>query len=341
MKTLATFFLLIISVTASAESHIPKPDFIVAKTSVRHNENVSIIELEKLVMGSQNVGETEVNQGFLKTELAKRYQANPTAKVGYLYARVLQREHLFNDALTVIDNILKSNPNMVNSLLLKANMLQTKGKFDSARLTCLQLLGLASVETVSTCALDAESHNGKVETSYKSLLSVVGDKPSSQATQHVLAEMAFRLNQPKQTLKHLANVDLKKAPVSILVLWSDAQLELSNYNAVIDTISNLISEPNNLEDALLLRLAQAEKQNIQSQTSKWQALISKRIELREQRQDTFHAADLALYYLTIEDNSDKALYWATINWQQAKLESDKTLLARASARFKEFKNESF
>ncbi|GAB3002168.1 tetratricopeptide repeat protein [Psychrosphaera aestuarii] len=339
MKTLATIFLLTISVTANAESYVPKPDFLVAKTTVRHNEDLSIIELERLVLRSQSVGKTEVSQGFLKTELAKRYQANPTAKVGYLYARVLQREHLFSDALTVINTILKSDPNLINPLLLKANMLQTKGKFEAAKLACLKLLGRASVETVSTCALDAESHNGKLETSYKNLQSIVAHKPTSQATQHVLAEMAFRLNQPKQTLKHLANVDLNEAPVSILVLWSDAQLALSNYTAVIDTISNLVSEPNNLEDALLLRLAQAEKQDIQSQTPKWQALISERIELRERRQDTFHAADLALYYLTIDINSDKALYWATINWQQAKLESDKILLAKAKARFKELENE--
>ena len=339
MKTLATVLLLTISVSASAESHIPKPDYVVSKTTIHYDKNLSIFELEKLVLRSQNVGETEVNQGFLKTELAKRYQGNPTAKVGYLYARVLQREHLFDDAISVIDNVLKTTPNDVNSRLLKANMLQVKGKFDSAKAECLRLLGLASVETVSTCALDAESQNGKLEASYKSLLLIASDRPTSQATQHVLAEMAFRLNQPQQTLKHLSLVNLEEAPVSILVLWSDAQLELSNYKLVIDIIGNLVSEANNLEDALLLRLAQAEKQDKKNRITRWQTLLSKRIELRERRQDNFHAADLALYYLTVEDNSDKALYWATINWQQAKLESDKTLLAKASARFKELENE--
>ena len=339
MKTLATVLMLTISVSASAESHIPKPDYVVSKTTIHYDKNLSIFELEKLVLRSQNVGETEVNQGFLKTELAKRYQDKPTAKVGYLYARVLQREHLFDDAIEVIDNVLETTPNDVNSRLLKANMLQVKGKFDSAKAECLRLLGLASVETVSTCALDAESQNGKLEASYKSLLSISSDKPTSQATQHVLAEMAFRLNQPQQTLKHLSQVNLDEAPVSILVLWSDAQLELTNYRLVIDTIGNLVSEANNLEDALLLRLAQAEKQDKKTRATRWQTLLSKRIELRERRQDNFHAADLALYYLTVEDNSDKALYWATINWQQAKLESDKTLLAKASARFKELENE--
>ena len=130
MKTLATVLMLTISVSASAESHIPKPDYVVSKTTIHYDKNLSIFELEKLVLRSQNVGETEVNQGFLKTELAKRYQDKPTAKVGYLYARVLQREHLFDDAIEVIDNVLETTPNDVNSRLLKANMLQVKGKDD-------------------------------------------------------------------------------------------------------------------------------------------------------------------------------------------------------------------
>lgn len=57
--------------------------------------------------------------------------------------------------------------------------------------------------------------------------------------------------------------------------------------------------------------------------------MSKRVELRELRQDTFHASDLALYYLSIDKQTEKALYWANINWHQAKLDADKQLLSQA------------
>ena len=58
MKTLATVLMLTISVSASAESHIPKPDYVVSKTTIHYDKNLSIFELEKLVLRSQNVGET-------------------------------------------------------------------------------------------------------------------------------------------------------------------------------------------------------------------------------------------------------------------------------------------
>jgi hypothetical protein len=63
--------------------------------------------------------------------------------------------------------------------------------------------------------------------------------------------------------------------------------------------------------------------------TKWQQRMKQRVKLRELRQDKHHAADLARYYLDIDANGQKALYWAKINWQQAQEYKDLELLKRA------------
>lgn len=60
-------------------------------------------------------------------------------------------------------------------------------------------------------------------------------------------------------------------------------------------------------------------------------MMAERVSLREIRQDTFHASELAKYYINIQPNPDKALYWANINWQQAKMSMDQQLLKDAQA----------
>ncbi len=96
------------------------------------------------------------------------------------------------------------------------------------------------------------------------------------------------------------------------------------------------------DDALLLRLALAEQSlnlpldsvlnsNHNAESNAWQQRLTQRIEIRLQRNDTAHAADIARYYLDISPDASKALHWAKINWQQAKLGPDKQILERAKA----------
>ncbi|WP_404344212.1 hypothetical protein [Pseudoalteromonas mariniglutinosa] len=312
-----------------AEPYIPNNDYIVAPASSLHNAQLSSEELQALLLTSQNIGQTELNQGLLKHQLSERYHSADSPEISYLYARVLQREHLFNEALAVINTLLKNHPEHLNARLLKANMLMVQGLFSDAKQQCLALFGIASIETISTCTFDIASQNGQLATSYQSLLKITQGRPISQYTRHVLAEMALRLAMPQQALKHIESVNLKQAPVSLLVVWADAQLASKNYTLLTNTITSLVNDSSNLEDALLLRLAQAEKNDHKNTNHVWQKQMAKRVTLRELRHDTFHASDLANYYLTIDKNSKQALYWATINWQTAKLHSDKLLLSLA------------
>lgn len=306
----------------------PKDNDIIAISMNKQTAQLSVSELNQLVLASQYVGQTEIRQGLLKNQLQQLFSQTPSPQVGYLYARVLQREHQFDEALNVTRSVLELDQSHINTRLLRANILMVKGLFTKAKEQCLALLGVAPTEVVTTCTTDVLSQDGQLTQSYKSLKNSIPPSKLTLNAQHLLAEMAFRLNDPSQALTHIDNVDLQQAPVSLVVLWADIQLALDANQQILNTLPTLTDDPLNLEDALLLRLAIAEKNTTNGK--KWQQYMSQRVALRELRKDEFHASDIALYYLNVDEQPEKALYWAEINWQQAKLDADKQLLNQAN-----------
>lgn len=323
------FSALILSPCSRSEPYIPKDDTVIAKARSIDVATLTPPELMELLLRSQQVGQTELNQGLLKVQLQARYEQSPTADIGYMYARILQREHLFNQALVITQNVLELYPNHVNTHLLRANILMVQGQFSLAKQQCLQLVRLTTIDVVNTCALDALSQDGQLTQSYQSLKNSIIPQKQSNTTRHVLGEMALRLNKPKAALGHINSLPLKTSPVSLVVLWADIHIALGQYQKILNTVPTLTNDKQSLEDALLLRLAIAEHNNTKNPQTQWQEIMAQRVQLRELRQDKFHASDLALYYLEINPQTDKALYWAKVNWQQAKLDADKQLLARA------------
>ena len=106
--------------------------------------------------------------------------------------------------------------------LLTANILMVQGKFDDAKSECLNLISHASIETVTTCSLDAQSQTGKLEESFQALKKIARKEDDESKYPPCTCEMAFRLNKPEQTIDYLSTVNLKNSPVSLVVLWADA-----------------------------------------------------------------------------------------------------------------------
>ena len=319
---------LVCSFELFAAAYTPNDNDVIAVTKSDLTASLSINEIENLVNKSQFVGQTEHMQGELKNRLAEIYLNEPTPQVGYLYARVLQKEHLFNDAINIANSVLKITPDHSNTHLLLANLYMTQGQFELAKQHCLALITRVSTLTASTCVLDVQSQHGNLLRSYQSLVKLTNNKPIGLNTKHVLAEMSFRLQNYTNALKHLENINLVNSPVSLIALWADIQLGLNKPQQVITKLSNLLKESHDLEDALLLRLAIAEKK-LNTTQYKWQNAMKQRVELREIRHDSFHASDLANYYIHVQPNKSKALYWANINWQQAKMNIDQALIVQA------------
>ena len=324
-----TYLIFLLSLNAAAEPFTPADNDIIAPAQATNIAQLNQDELMFLLLQSQQVGKTELRQGLLKNQLQQRYTQSATPQLGYMYARVLQREHQFSEALAITKTVLQRDPNHINTHLLRANMLMVQGEFKAAKKQCLKLIGLTTMDVVNTCTLDVLSQDGQLAQSYQSLKNSIVSRKQNDDTRHVLAEMALRLNKPDAALSHIQSIPLASAPVSLVVLWADIQLTQGNYQTILTTLPTLVTDKQNLEDALLLSLAIAEQYDNEHSGNQWRSLIAQRVALRELRQDRFHASDLAHYYLDINKQPAKALYWAEINWQQAKLEADQQLLTRA------------
>jgi tetratricopeptide (TPR) repeat protein len=302
------------------------------------DNNKSVINLEtvrEFIEQGQYPGESDYRYGRAKTWLQSQLIKNKEASVEllYLYARVLQHQHQFDDALKYLDEALTLDPTSTNSWLLKSNIHIVQGDADLAKRACLAMLGSANIMVLSACALDVASQDGQLDKSYQELNRLytsqgLADSPEQQWIVQMLADMALRNDMPVAAEKHLESFDLETASVSILALWADTQLALLKYDQVLIRLAPIVNAHPIKDDALLLRLTLAEK--AYSKLPYWQNIFAQRVALRELRNDSLHAAELARYYLDVNIKPEKALYWAEINWQVAQQYGDRKLLDRAN-----------
>tara|TARA_R110001592_G_scaffold55360_2_gene169250 strand:- start:350 stop:1516 length:1167 start_codon:yes stop_codon:yes gene_type:complete len=307
------------------------------------DKQMSLDDISDFIEQGQYPGEADYRYGRAKAWLqAKIANASPDAQTYYLYARVLQHQHQFDRAIKALERSIELKPTAINSWLLKANIHLVQGDIVGARQACLTLIGKADILLISTCALEVTSQNGKLAESYQELARLYqlyqpNNEPEKRWIVQILADMAFKQGMAEEALSYLNQLDMDNAPVSLLALWSDIELALNQHQQVYDMLSSVVNNNAVQDDALLLRLAIAEKSL--GNTVKWQWTFAQRVKLREQRQDSLHASDLAKYYLTIDIQPQKALYWAKINWQVARQDNDRILLEQAKALLRKTKND--
>lgn len=271
-----------------------------------------------------------VTEALLKPAINNNIQDTSLLLV---WAQVLQHQHKFVLAQDVLQKIFTREPNHITANLLAARMQLIQGNPSAAQAYCLKLLGHADLLTLSACSLEVRSHLGEkaLTESYAQLqqLLVSQGLPDDERQLWILqmlADMAVRLQQYTEARDFLEKISQPKT-LSVWVQWADINLALSNDQLISEKITEVIEHNTQVDDALLIRLVIAEKKL--AGKSQWQTQLQERIALREMRDDQAHAADLAMYYLVISSDQQKALYWAERNWLDAREPGDKQLLVRA------------
>ncbi len=254
--------------------------------------------------------------------------------VWLVWAQVQQHQHNFSVAQLALQKVLQQDPANISANLLAARIHVILESPLAARNACLKLLGSADLFTVTACSLEANTYlnPNELDSSYKQLVQLVhaqglpNDERGTWLIQ-VLADMAMR-NQDPATAASWLRQRLENSSVNYLAQWADVELAMNHAPQVLSYLTGIVNNAPEMDDALLLRLALSEKK-INSTSHLWEKLLSERVALREQRQDTLHANELATYYLDINPNPEKALRWATLNFASAREYGDKKLLARA------------
>lgn len=265
--------------------------------------------------------------------LLNRFKDAQDLRYQYLKAKVLQHQHQFDEARQWLDKVTESDPTQINAWLLKANIDQTQGKWEQASHACRQLAGLTDNRILSACLLDIQGNKESPEKSYDILSQVLRQRPSDEPSlsywfQQILAEQALKMEKPEDASQWLSADNLRNKPLSYAVLWADIQLALGRNQILLNTLTRLFESTVSIDDALLLRAVMAEKALGKTQ---WAHQLEQQINQRILRRDRQHASDIARYFLDIKPDPLKALRWAEINWQQARLHEDLKLLTRARA----------
>ena len=352
--------MLTLSLHAYATPHTPKSgDEIIAKWSaptitelqsiktaarLTPNDPTAIVALANAYLAqAAQPGQSRLYglaQAALKPLIEKNTQ---NRNVWLAWAQVQQHQHNFVVAQEAIAKVLAQDPTNENAHLLAARIYVIQDNALAARSSCLKLLGSADLLTVSACSLEANSYlnPNDLANSYQQLAVLIqrqglpNDERAIWLIQ-LLADLAVRNNDPAAAATWLAQ-RLTNASVNYLAQWADVQLALNNSQRVLTHLAPIVAAAPEMDDALLLRLALSEK-NIGTETkgekniepaNHWQTQLAERVALREQRQDSLHASELAMYYLDIAPNPAKALHWARINFANTREYSDKKLLARA------------
>lgn len=333
-----------------AEAYMPTdPEHIIAQWNTTPSESLRALQIQQRLQPEDRSRVVQLASEYLvqaaqpgqsrlygvAEALLKPLIENNTDNIAalLLWAQIQQHQHRFTLAQEILQKILPQQPDNDTANLLNARLYLIQGNAAAAQAACMRLLGHTDLLTLSACSLEARSTLGDKELSesYTQLQQIVSTQglPDDERQiwiLQILADMAVRLQQPQAALDFLNQIKSKNS-LSVWVQWADANLALQNNQIVIDALTPLVSTSSQADDSLLVRLAIAEKKI--APTTHWQTQVRERIALREQRDDQAHAADLAIYYLDIAPDVDKALHWAERNYQLAREASDKNLLVRA------------
>ncbi|MFQ3190449.1 MAG: tetratricopeptide (TPR) repeat protein [Paraglaciecola sp.] len=340
---------ILFSSSSIADAYRPTNNQVVASwdnSQSLSNTRVSLQNVEWHLQQSQYPGSSNLHlrQASMMLDSLLDTQADKP-EYWYYKARVFEHQHQFTPALQALENAIELDANFVSAWLMKSNVLLLMGQNDSAKTTCLRLVGMTNIDIALACSLQTAKGEEQVKKAYATLQPLVkriqhdteNIAPSHLWLVQLVADMATQLTLTQESAVWMNTYPLEKTPISYMSQWADTQLDLGQYENVLNKLGDIVEQAGYQDDALLMRLAMAEikmeplSRDIDNTSKKWQLAAKNRVTLRLQRNDTYHAADLSRFYIYIEPNAEHALFWAQQNLTQSLSHEDYALLKTAQA----------
>lgn len=248
-----------------------------------------------------------------------------------LRATIEQSLHDFDAALTDLDRVLERAPNDVQAWLTRATILTVRARYDEAREGCRKVSSLGAPLAAVVCETQIDSVTGKAAEAYERLSSFVASSPRASTDEQqwavsCLAEYAERAGEHERAGKHFQRaLDLDPNDAYSRGAFADLLIDRGRFAEAIALVKD-----HEANDALLLRLAIAERRAKHPSAEAHIEMLGARFDASRARGDVVHRREEARYWLSLRDDAARALELAKANWDVQKEPWDARILAESS-----------
>ena len=256
--------------------------------------------------------------------------AEAPSAVLVMRATILQSNHEFLRALADLDKAIARDPRNARAILVRATVQTVQGKYDAARADCERLHGLVSELYLVACTAGIDAVTGKAQSARAalegSLAAMPNATPDTRAWfESLLGEIAQRQGDPVAEKHFRAALAADPRDLYTLAAYGDWLLDQKRAAAVVPLVQN---EPR--VDALLLRLALAQKALQRPEADGSVTILRARFDASRARGDTVHRREEARFQLQINGDPKVALRLAQENWKVQREPADLRILAEAA-----------
>lgn len=256
--------------------------------------------------------------------------AEAPSAVLVMRATILQSNHEFTRALADLDKAIARDARNVRAILVRATVLTVQGKYDEARTDCERLPGLAPDLYVVACTAGIDAVTGKAQSARAALERSLAAMPNATPDvrgwfESLLGEIAQRQGDPAAEQHFRAALAADARDLYTLGALSDWLLDQQRAADVVPLVQN---EPR--VDALLLRLALAQKASRRPEAESSLTTLRARFDASRARGDTVHRREEARFQLQLNGSPQLALRLAQENWKVQREPADLRILAEAA-----------
>ncbi|HKE39609.1 MAG TPA: hypothetical protein VKG21_07215 [Casimicrobiaceae bacterium] len=247
-----------------------------------------------------------------------------------LRATILQSSHQFDAAVADLDRVSQREPRNAQAALTRATVLTVQGKYAQARKDCDHLFAMAPQIYATICVAAIDSVTGKSAAAYESLQQALTSLPRTDGTalawgETLLGEIAHRRNDPAAERHFRAAMNAAGRDIYLLGAYADWLLDQRRPADVVALLQN-----ETRVDALLLRLALAQKMLNRPEAAASIETLRARFDASHARGDTVHQRENARFEFALGNDPRSALPYALANWQVQREPADIRILAEAA-----------
>jgi tetratricopeptide (TPR) repeat protein len=252
------------------------------------------------------------------------------ASVRLFDAILLQSNHRFDDALSLLDQLLRDNPDNAQAWLTRASVLQVQARYAEAKASCARLKALGAGVHADACLAELDSLSGNAKRALAGLNKLIGRFASAGSATPawlaiIRAEMAERMGKLQQ-----AELDYQAA----LRAGTDAYAKAAYADFLLDRgrAAEVIAllERDQRADPLLLRLALAYQAANDPKASRAVAALAARFAAARLRGDTVHLREETRFTLHLLHQPAEALRLAQQDWAVQREPADARVLLEAA-----------